>query len=120
MRKTVIQNFTGIPYNIFISALTYKANEKGIKVIETEESYTSKASFIDNDDIPTYGVNDSTANFSGVRIKRGMYKSKEGVLINADVNGAYNIVRKVFPNAYASKIKRDSGIVYVPLSLSVA
>lgn len=120
MRKDVKQSFAGIPYNLFISILFYKANEKGIKVIETEESYTSKASFLDEDFIPTYGVDDSTAKFSGRRISRGMYKTKDGTLINADCNGAYNIIRKVFPKAYASMQLRDNGVMNAPKSLSVA
>ncbi|WP_279146379.1 MULTISPECIES: RNA-guided endonuclease InsQ/TnpB family protein [Clostridium] len=120
MRKDAKQSFTNIPYNQFISMITYKANEKGIKVIETEESYTSKASFIDNDYIPTYGIDDEKAKFSGRRISRGMYKSKDGILINADVNGACNILRKVFPMAFSNKDLRNSGAVNAPMSLIVA
>ena len=120
MRKDAKQNFSSIPYNLFIDILTYKAHEIGVKVIVSEESYTSKASFIDNDFIPTYGVNDNKATFSGKRICRGMYKSKKGTLINADVNGAYNILRKVFPMAFGNKSLRDSGVVNAPTSLSVA
>ncbi|MDB9445810.1 transposase, partial [Anabaena sp. CS-542/02] len=64
----------------------------------TEESYTSKASFLDLDNIPTYqeGVKHT---FSGKRIIRGLYKSADGRMINADVNGSYNIMRKAVPNA---------------------
>jgi len=96
------QNIVGIPYNIFIQQLQYKALEVGITVILSEESYTSKASFLDNDFIPTYNKNNTIKHkFSGRRIRRGMYKSKNGILINADVNGSYNIMRKVVPNAFA-------------------
>ena len=63
--------------------------------VEQEESYTSKASFLDLDEIPIYDAKKSyTVNFSGKRIQRGLYRSKSGRLLNADVNGAANILRK--------------------------
>lgn len=67
----------------------------GIKFVETEESYTSKASFLDGDFLPTYGEKPETWKPSGNRVKRGMYRTKTGKLINADLNGAANIMRKV-------------------------
>jgi putative transposase len=74
--------------------ITYKAQEVGIIVKVIDERYTSKSSFIDNDILPSkFG----TYEFSGKRVKRGLYKSKDGILINADVNGAYNILRKSNP-----------------------
>ena len=84
--------------------MTYKAKLVGIKVIINEESYSSKASFLDLDKIPNYsqGVKHK---FSGKRIKRGLYKSKNGLLINADLNGSYNILRKAVPNADADGIE---------------
>lgn len=89
------QKFTSIPYNRFIEKLSYKAGEIGINVIVNEESYTFKASFIDNDDIPIFQKDDETVyTFSGKRIYRGIYKSKGGLLIHSDVNGAANILRK--------------------------
>ena len=72
----------------------------GIEVILTEESYTSKSSFLDNDHLPKYG--DKKPKFSGTRVKRGLYKSLSGRLINADVNGALNMIRKVKSNAFNS------------------
>jgi len=117
LSKSTNQNFTNIPHNMLIIMITYKANEKDIKVIITEESYTSKASFLDNDYIPTYGVDDCNANFSGKRVSRGRYISKDGTLINADVNGASNILKKVFPKAYDNIDLRNSGIVTIPISL---
>lgn len=93
------QSFVGIPFHNFVSKLEYKLEEIGVKVIQTEESYTSKASFLDND-LMTKGIK-----FSGKRIERGLYKSYEGVLINADINGASNIIKKVFPKAFADGIK---------------
>lgn len=104
--KRTNQNFVQIPYSMLMSQLEYKAQDAGIKVIITEESYTSKASFLDNDILPKYNKdNQDKYVFSGKRIKRGMYKSKDGVLINADVNGSYNIIRKVVPNAFANGIE---------------
>lgn len=91
--KKVKQRFAYLPYETFIEQLQYKCQLRGIAVITQEESYTSKASFLDNDDIPVYGETDNPK-FSGRRIKRGLYRSSKGQLINADVNGSYNIMRK--------------------------
>ena len=90
------QNFVNIPYTKFINQLTYKCQLLGITVITREESYTSKASFLDYDEIPNY--KDKTKHkFSGNRINRGLYRSTNRK-INADVNGAYNIMAKENPN----------------------
>ena len=88
------QNFVQIPHNKFISQLKYKCQLRGIEVIEQEESYTSKASFIDSDVIPVWKNDGKKYTFSGKRVKRGLYKSKNGKFINADVNGSYNILSK--------------------------
>ena len=99
------QNFVQIPHSILISMITYKANAEGIAVIVTEESYTSKASILDEDEIPTYQLGNKVKNiFSGKRISRGMYCSKNKILLNADVNGAANILKKVIPNVFANGI----------------
>ena len=98
------QSFVQIPYAEFINKLKYKCEDAGIKLIITEESYTSKASFIDNDKIPTYGEN-FNYDFSGKRIQRGLYQSNNGILVNADCNGAYNIIKKVFPNVFSNGIE---------------
>ena len=90
------QNFVNIPYTKFINQLTYKCQLLGITVITREESYTSKASFLDYDEIPNY-KDETTYKFSGRRIKRGLYRSTTRK-INADVNGAYNIMVKENPN----------------------
>ena len=92
--KKTNQSFTQIPFNIFISQLTYKCLAKGIKVVEQEESYTSKASFLDEDEIPVYDSVQTKPQFSGKRISRGLYQSKDGKVLNADVNGSYNILVK--------------------------
>lgn len=95
------QNFVNIPFAGFNRILGYLAEEYNIRVIEREESYTSKASFLDMDDIPVYKKDDETVHkFSGKRIKRGLYRSKDGTLLNADVNGSLNIIRKEFPHAF--------------------
>ena len=89
------QNFVSIPFEMLKKMIELKAIEYGVTVIKSEESYTSKASFLDNDEIPVYkeGVN-IKYRFSGKRIKRGMYQSSDGTYINADINGAANILRK--------------------------
>lgn len=92
--KKTNQSFTQIPFNTFISQLTYKCLVKGIEVVEQEESYTSKASFLDEDEIPIYKDVQTKPQFSGKRVSRGLYKSKDGRVLNADVNGSYNILVK--------------------------
>lgn len=88
------QNFVQIPFNQLINLISYKATLQGINIVIQEESYTSKASFIDNDFIPTYDKSDtSDCSFAGKRIHRGLYKSNSAI-INADINGSLNIMRK--------------------------
>lgn len=94
------QNFVQMPLAVLRFMITYKAQREGILVIEQEESYTSKADFLCRDYIPVYGVDDDAARFSGVRLKRGLYKSGTGVYLNADINGAANILRKAVPGAF--------------------
>ena len=89
------QNFVSIPFEMLKSMIELKACEYGVTVIRNEESYTSKASFLDNDDIPVYVEGDETKHhFSGRRIQRGLYRSSDGTVLNADINGAANILRK--------------------------
>lgn len=96
------QGFVQIPHSRFIDMLTYKAQIVGIQVIVREESYTSAASFLDRDEIPTYNPNRGEKPvFSGKRERRGLYRAKDGRRINADVNGSYNILRKEFPHAFS-------------------
>lgn len=90
------QNFTNIPFYKLINILEYKCKLYGINFILQEESYTSKSSFLDKDILPIYEPgNDIKYSFASKRIKRGLYQSKEGKILNADVNGSYNIMRKV-------------------------
>lgn len=99
MNKKVNQNFISIPYGVFIQKVQYKAEEFGIKVIVTEESYTSGTSFLDNE-LPV------KENYNKNRRKyRGLFISNNGTKINADVNGSYQIMKKVFPKAFADGIE---------------
>lgn len=89
------QNFAQIPHGKLREKLKYLCELYGIVYVEQEESYTSKASFFDDDFLPTYDANNSQPyKFSGRRITRGQYKSAAGTVLNADVNGALNILRK--------------------------
>lgn len=106
MRKRIKQNFVTIPFNIFISMIQYKAEEFGIAVILTEESYTSGTSFIDDEDPIKENYKKSR------RIHRGLFKSNQGIYINADLNAAYQIIKKVVP------IKWNSGCVLHPVMLT--
>jgi putative transposase len=95
------QNFTNIPHDKLICMLSYKAQLVGIKVTVTEESYTSKASALDCDILPIYTANSEIKPvFSGKRVKRGLYTTDTGRVINADTNGSMNIARKVIPNVF--------------------
>ena len=89
------QNFVNIPYGKLRDKLIYLCKLYGIEFKLQEESYTSKASFFDGDEIPIYDKeNQKEYIFSGKRIKRGLYQTSKGKLINADCNGALNILRK--------------------------
>ena len=105
MSKKSNQNFVNIPHSRFISMITYKCEREGIRIILQEESYTSKASFLNLDNIPVYGDN-QLKHFSGYRKSRGLYKLRgKKIYINADVNGSYNILRKAIPKAFANGIE---------------
>ena len=98
LNKKNKQNFIHIPFNKLIFKIKEKLSCYGIEVLEQEESYTSKASALDFDKIPVYNEKSDNTNFSGRRTERGLYKTKDGILINADLNGSLNIMRKAFPN----------------------
>jgi putative transposase len=99
--KRTNQNFVQIPHARLIQMLTYKAELVGIRVEITEESYTSQASLLDLDLLPVRKDGDETTyTFSGKRVKRGLYRASDGREINADINGAGNIIRKVAPDAF--------------------
>lgn len=104
------QNFVQLPIMRFAEMVKYKCELEGIKVIYNEESYTSKCSFLDDEEICKHET------YMGKRVKRGMFVSKCGIKINADVNGSYNIMRKAIPNAFANGIE-DVGVH--PLVLTI-
>ena len=121
MGKRTNQNFIGIPHNIMVDMITYKANLQGIRVIETEESYTSQTSFLDNEK-PCKQNGNYCRQLQGKspfkrRVQRGLFKSNGGTLINADVNGAFQIIKKVFPNVTSDGIE---GVVLRPFKYNVA
>ncbi len=100
MGKRHNQQFVQIPHTRFIEMLRYKAQLVGIRVVVTEEAYTSKASFLDRDPLPTYDpAREEEPKFNGRRDGRWYYATGRRV-IHADVNGSLNIGRKVFPTAF--------------------
>ena len=109
LSKQVNQHFVQIPFNTLISQIRYKAKEFGIKVILVEESYTSGTSFLDNEMPIKENYNKSR------RKHKGIFKSNNGTLINADVNGAFQILKKAFPNAYANGIE---AVVFQPIKVN--
>lgn len=112
------QNFIQIPHYSLRQKLIALCECYGIQYIEPEESYTSKASALDNDDIPTYKPDISTKHtftFSGKRVKRGLYRSKDGTTINSDSNGAWNIGRK---SKHKGFTQVSSGLLTSPLRIS--
>ena len=112
MNKINNQNFVSMPITLLRTMITYKALNAGIRIIEQEESYTSKANLIANDRIPTYGVDDKDASFSGKRIKRGLYRCSNGMILNADCHAAANIMRKAIPDIW--KDTRDYTFLSAP------
>ena len=94
-----MQNFTYIPYDLFIQMLAYKCENNGIKFIVHEEGYTSGTSFVDEEEPIKENYDKSR------RVHRGLFIGNNGIKINADVNGAYQIMKKVIPNAFANGIE---------------
>jgi putative transposase len=94
-----------------INQIKYKAEETGIQVIIQDEEHTSKCSFLDNESIEHHNE------YMGKRIKRGIFRSKDGILMHADLNAVYNIIRKAVPEAFADGIE---SIGLYPRSLSVS
>lgn len=98
------QNFVSIPFYQLKKMIIYKAEEVGIIVKEQEESHTSKCSFLDNEPI------EHRDEYLGKRISRVLFKSAKGIIINADVNCALNIIRKAFPKAFKANGIEDVGL----------
>jgi putative transposase len=103
------QTFVQVPHARFIDMLEYKAALVGIEVRTINESHTSKCSFLDNESIEHHD------RYLGRRTQRGMFRSADGRRINADVNGAYNIIRKAIPNAFGNGIE---GVVVHPVGIA--
>ena len=113
------QNFVNIPFGRLRSKLEYLCELNGVTFVQQEESYTSQASFWDQDPIPVYDPEDETKyQFSGKRIHRGLYKTAKGKTFNADVNGALNIMRK--SNVVDLRILYDKGGVDTPIRIRIA
>lgn len=108
------QNFVQIPHARFIDMLTYKAQLVGIDVIVTEESYTSKCSFLDGEAVC------KQEQYAGKRVKRGLFRASDGRLIHADVNGSYNILRKAIPDAMSRHGEGIRGAVVHPVRVTPA
>ena len=111
MSKNVNQSFVGIPHMRLIEMIQYKAQNVGLHVILTEESYTSGTSFLDEEEPIKSNYNKKR------RVKRGLFISNYGTKINADVNGAYQIMKKVFPKAFVDGIE---GVALHPVRVSIA
>jgi putative transposase len=110
MGKRNNQNFVQLPFNMLIQQIRYKAQENWINVMIQEESHTSKYSFLDSESIEHHD------GYMGKRISRGIFRSANGTLIHADLNGSYNIIRKAIPEAFADGIE---GIGLYPRSLNI-
>ena len=113
LRKKTTQLFVIVPFDKLLTLLKYKAEEKGIHIELVEESYTSKCSFLDNE-LPK-----KHPSYLGKRVKRGLFRSASGILINADVNAAFNILLKGDPQALPQRsVGGVGGYVVYPLRVS--
>ena len=113
------QTFVNIPFGVLREKIEYLCKLYGINFIKQEESYTSKASFFDRDNIPVYNDdNPKEYEFSGKRVKRGLYQTKEGKLLNADVNGALNILSK--SKVVGLEVLYNRGELNTPVRIRVA
>ena len=102
MRHESKQMFMELPFARFRDLLSFRCFEVGIKFLVVEESYTSQVSFLDGDYIPTFGCDDAVGwRSSGCRVRRGLFRSSDGTLVHADLNGAANGMRKCFPDAFS-------------------
>lgn len=108
--KRTNQSFVSIPHRKLIEKIIYKARNVGINVVLTEESYTSGTSFLD-EELPQKEFYNKDR-----RVHRGLFISNQGIRINADVNAAYQITKKVFPNAFADGIE---GVVIHPVRVNI-
>jgi len=107
------QGFVQVPFHTLVHQIKYKAGEYGIAVVLQDESYTSKCSFLDGEPVERH------AHYQGRRVNRGLFVAGDGSVVNADVNAAYNIIRKAFPNALAEGIE-DASLHPVRMPLGTA
>lgn len=103
------QTFTQIPFDMIIQKTSYKAEEKGIEVKEQEESHTSKCSFLDNEPVEHHNK------YLGKRITRSLFKTAKGIIIHADINAGYNIIKKAIPKAFSNECEWIGGDALSPL-----
>ena len=116
------QNFVNIPFYRLVNQIEYKATLVGIDVLKENEDHTSKCSFLDNESIEyhdiyvgTRGVYRSKKNGGSGKVSHGLFKTATGIIINSDVNGGYNILRKAFPETIAAD--GIGGLKLVPYSV---
>ena len=112
MNKLSNQRFIQIPYEVLLKQLKYKCENVGINYVEVDESYTSGTSFLDHE-CPEKSNYDKSR-----RVVRGLFKSNSGMLINSDVNGSLQIMKKVFPNAF-EKLYGIEGVL-TPIVINAA
>lgn len=105
------QNFVQIPFDRLIHQLKYKGRLEGINVVEIEEGYTSKCSFLDDEEICMHQA------YAGERVRRGLFRTSSGGLVNADVNGSLNIMRKYLKCNSDAVMPADAGFVYNPVKV---
>jgi len=117
--KKTNQKFVQIPTGRLKDRIAQLCEQYGIQFVETEESYTSKASFLDLDELPTFGAKPEGWKESGKRVKRGLYRSKDGFKINADCNGAANILRKVAAKLGFNLDGVSRGALIAPLKVRI-
>ena len=113
------QIFTNLPFGMLRQKLEYLCELENIQFVKQEESYTSNASFFDNDIIPVYNFdNPIDYEFSGKRVKRGLYQTKKGYKFNADINGALNILKK--SNVVDLQVLYSRGVVNTPVRIRIS
>ncbi|MDD1442444.1 transposase, partial [Dolichospermum sp. ST_sed3] len=113
------QKFVQVPTARLKNRIAQLCEQYGIKFVETEESYTSKTSFLDNDFLPTFGAKPEGWKSSGTRVNRGLFRSQDGTKINADCNGAANIFRKVAVKLGLNSSGISRGALISPLRLFI-
>ena len=119
MGRVQNQQFVQIPTGRLKDRIKQLCEECGLRFVETEEAYTSKASFLDGDSLPRHGEKPSQWKPSGKRVQRGLYRASSGQLVNADCNGAANILRKVSTQLGITLAKVSTGALNLPQRYSV-